>query len=145
MWSCRFGLETNTLGVCPLSPRLFVCLFVCWNKTSKTTPPPFGREVNPLGVITHGQRHKSRAYQRQRHKPRTCQSVVNTLQVDRLTRIPGLTPALYNAHRQAPNGVPAPHTLNDVSVLDGGRGKTMNSLVDRDRELPANTANLNKT
>jgi len=33
-----------------------------------------GREVNPLGVHTHGQRHNPRAYQRQRHKPRTCQS-----------------------------------------------------------------------
>jgi len=41
-----------------------------------------GREVNPLGVITHGQRHKPCAYQRQWHRPRTCQSMVNTLQVD---------------------------------------------------------------
>jgi len=44
------------------------------------------------------------------------------------------------SHRTA-----SPHALFDVLVLDGGRGKTMNDLVDRDRELPANTANLNKT
>ena len=31
-----------------------------------------GREVNPLGVITHGQRHKPRAYQRQQHRPLNC-------------------------------------------------------------------------
>jgi len=61
---------------------LFVCLFVCWNKTRKTLPP-VGKEVNPLGVVKHGQRHKPRhAYQRQRYdspSPRTCQSMVNTL------------------------------------------------------------------
>jgi len=32
----------------------------------------------------------------------------------------------------------SPHALFDVLVLDGGRGETMNDLVDRDRELPAN-------
>ena len=42
------------------------------------------------------------------------------------------------------------HALFDVLGLDGGRGQTVNDLVDRDRELPANTvkldkANLNKT
>ena len=66
---------------------LFVCLFVGM-KPEKYTPPPVGREaalreVTPLGVVTHGQRHKPRrAYQRQRHNcpgPRTCQSMVNTL------------------------------------------------------------------
>jgi len=36
----------------------------------------------------------------------------------------------------------SPHALFDVLVLDGGRGKTMNHLVDRDRELPADTVNL---
>ena len=36
-------------------------------------------------------------------------------------------------HRKA-----SPHALFDVLGLDGGRGKTMNDLVDRDRELPAN-------
>jgi len=32
----------------------------------------------------------------------------------------------------------SPHALYDVLVLDGGRGETVNDLVDRDRELPAN-------
>jgi len=45
---------------------------------------PCWREVNPLGVITHKERHTPHAYQRQRHKPRTCQSMVNTLS-DKLT------------------------------------------------------------
>jgi len=43
------------------------------------------------------------------------------------------------SHQIAP-----PHALYDVLALDRGRGKTMNNLVDRDRELLANTANLNK-
>jgi len=37
------------------------------------------------------------------------------------------------SHRTA-----SPHALYDVLVLDGERGKTMNDLVDRHRELPAN-------
>jgi hypothetical protein len=55
----------------------YVCLFVCWNKTRKiicrllwwggkytvtVTVNVMGREVNPLGMVTHGQRHKPRAY-----------------------------------------------------------------------------------
>jgi len=64
-------------------------LFDCY------TPPRVGREINPLGLVTHGQRNKPwRAYQGQRHKPRTCQSKVNTLhwiQVDGLARITELT------------------------------------------------------
>jgi len=48
------------------------------------------REVNPLGVITHGQRHKPRAYQRQRHTPRTCQRMVNTRDVE--------MPVLWDKH-----------------------------------------------
>jgi len=64
-------------GVC-----LFVCLFVEIKNPENYTPPPVGREVNPLGVVTHGQSHKPRrAYQRQRHdspSPRTCQSMDNT-------------------------------------------------------------------
>jgi len=36
-----------------LGSRLFVCLFV-GIKLKKHTPPPVGREVNPLGVVTHG-------------------------------------------------------------------------------------------
>jgi len=52
------------------------------------------------------------------------------------------TTRLYLSHPQPPNGVP--RALFDVLVLDGGRGKTMNDLVDRDRELPANLTQLHK-
>jgi len=58
---------------------LFVCLFVCWNKTRNTLLHLFvGAKQTPwpVGVITHGKRHKPRAYQRQRYKPRTCQSIM---------------------------------------------------------------------
>jgi len=97
-----------------------ICLFVVGIKPEKLySASCVGREVTPLGVITHGQRHKPRAYQRQRHIPRTCQSIVNTLQVDGLAHISGLTPALYKTHSQPPNG--APHALFDVLGLDGGR------------------------
>ena len=68
--------------------------------------PYGGREVSPLGVVTHGQKHKPRACQRQRYKLRTCQTMINTLQVDGLARISGLTPALHKAHPQPPNSVP---------------------------------------
>ena len=69
-----------------LSPfLLFFCLFVGKNPANYTSPP-VGREVNPLGVVTHGQRHKPRrAYQRQRHKPRTCQFSLHTLQVGQMS------------------------------------------------------------
>jgi len=41
------------------------------------------------------------------------------------------------SHRKASR-----HALFDVLVLDRGRGQTMNDLVDRDRELPANKRDL---
>jgi len=66
----------------------FVCLFVCLFvgiKPEKLYAVSFvGKEVNPLGVITHGQRRKSPKYQRQRYRPRTCQTMINTLHVDGL-------------------------------------------------------------
>ena len=43
------------------------------------------------------------------------------------------------SHRTA-----SPRALFDVLVLDRGRGKTMNDLVDRDCELPVNKAKLHK-
>jgi len=73
-----------------------------------------------LGVITHGQRHKPRAYQRQRYKPHTCQSMVNTLQVDGLARIS----AGYDKDhicRILNHRTVSPHALFDVLALDGGR------------------------
>ena len=74
---------------------VFVCLFFCLLVGIKPeelySVSFFAREVNSLGVITHGQRHKPRAYQRQRYISCTCQSMVNTLQDDGLARISGLT------------------------------------------------------
>ena len=91
-------------------PCLFVCLIVCLFVGIKPeklySASCVERKVNPLGVITHGQRHKPRAYQRQRYRPHTCQSMVNTLQVDGLARISGLTPALYKRHPEPPKGIP---------------------------------------
>jgi len=49
---------------------------------------------------------ESEGCQKQGYRPRTCQSMVNTLQVDGLARIPRLTPALPKAHPQPQNGVP---------------------------------------
>jgi len=69
-WECVREVRSDKVAQAPNQIKLcfFVCWFVCWNKTRKPhTPPPVGREVNPLGVITHGQQHKPRAYQRQRH------------------------------------------------------------------------------
>jgi len=82
----------------------------------------FGREVNPLEIVTHGQRNKPRACQRQRCKPRTCQSMVNTLQVDGLARITGLSGSYSTTHPQPPNGVPP--CL--VCRIGFGRGKKLN-------------------
>jgi len=58
---------------------LFV-LFCLWNKTRYYAAPGscVGRQENHLGVVTHGQTvtHKPRACQRQRHIPRTGESMV---------------------------------------------------------------------
>jgi len=48
------------------------------------------------------------------------------------------TQRLILSHQMA-----SPHALYDVLVWDRGRGKTMNNLVDSDRELPVNLAKLN--
>jgi len=49
------------------------------------------------------------------------------------------TQRLILSHRTA-----SPQALYDVLVLDGGRGKTMSSLVDSDHVLPVNLEILNK-
>ena len=94
---------------------LFVCLFVEIKPEKLYSASCVGREVNPLGVITHGQRHKPRAYQRQRYEPRTCHSMVDTLQVDLLARIPGHDKdhiCRILSHRTA-----SPHALYDVCLF----------------------------
>ena len=87
-----FGLKPEKLYFASCSLGLFVWLFVglkpdkpysasCWEGSK---PPGSGH--------TRAEAQKlRRAYQRQRHKPRTCQFMVNTLQVDGLARITGLT------------------------------------------------------
>jgi len=97
---------------CLFSESFFlVCLFVCLFgiKSEKLYSVPWvGKEIKPLGKITHGQRHKPHAFQRQRHRPRTCQSMVNTLQIDGLARITGLSSSHRDStiHPQPPNSVP---------------------------------------
>jgi len=54
--------------------------------------------------------------------------MINTLQVDGLARIPGYD--TYHTCRILSHRTASPHALYDVLVLDGGRGKTMNDLVD---------------
>jgi len=88
--------------------NLFVCLFVGINPEKLYSTSCVGREVNPLGVTTHGQRHKSRAYQRQRYIPHTCQSMVKTLQVDGLARITGLSGSYSNSSSATERRPPMP-------------------------------------
>jgi len=68
----------------------------------------------------------------------TCTSFEPARQVDGLACITGYDKdhncCILN-HRTV-----SPRALFDVLVLDGGRGKTLSDLVDRDRELPANKA-----
>jgi len=78
-----------------------------------------GRKVNPLRVVTHGQRHKARVCQRQQRIPRTCQSMVSTLQVDRLARITGLTSAPKS---NAPSATKTAFPLCFVWRIGFGRG-----------------------
>ena len=121
---------------------MFVCLFVGIKPKKLYFTSCVRREVNPLGVITHGQRHKPPSYQRQRCKPSTCQSMVSTLQVNRLARITRLT----GSHSDSSSALrtASPHALYDVLVLDRGKGKTMSDLVDGDCKLPVNLEILNK-
>ena len=63
--------------------------------------------------------------------------MVDTLQVDGLVRISGLTPALYKTHPQPLKNI-LPHLIKYVAV------GTLIILVDRNYELPANKTDLNK-
>ena len=63
--------------------------------------------------------------------------MVDTLQVDGLARISGLTSAQYKTHPQPPKDIP-PRLIKYVAV------GTLIILVDRDYELPANKTDLNK-
>ena len=63
--------------------------------------------------------------------------MANTLQVDGLVRITGLTQALYKTHPQPLKDIP-PRLIKYVAV------GTLIILVDRHHELPANQTDLNK-
>ena len=86
-------------------------------------------------MIAHGLSTFTCVRQRQRHRPRTCQSMANTLQVDGLARISGLTPAPTPTHPQSLKDIPS-RRIKNVAV------GTLIILVDRNYELPANKANL---
>jgi len=81
---------------------LFVCFFVGIKPENFYSTSCVGKEVTPLGVITHGQRHKPHVYQRQRCRPRTCQSMDITPKVDGLARIAGLSGYHSTTHPQSP-------------------------------------------
>jgi len=98
------GAQCTVQFKCTHCVCLFVCLFVCLYKTRKSILRSlcFEGSNNPWewlhtesGAVAQKLiRHGPRAWHwRQRHKPRTCQSMANTLQVDGLARITGLTPA----------------------------------------------------
>ena len=88
--------------------RSFVCLFVCWDKPEILyfSPCVWREVITPGNGCTRNQAQTTCVTLRQRHKPRTCQSMANTLQVDRLARITGRTQARYKTHPQPPTWPP---------------------------------------
>ena len=90
---------------CPVF--VWVVLFVCIKPENLYFAPCVWREViTPGNGCTRTQAQTTCVRQRQRHKPRTCQSMANTLQVDGLAHITGLTQAPYKTHPQPPNWPP---------------------------------------
>jgi len=148
--ACRQSPSLHRLSFIPLQLHAdsatwacwFVCLFVEIKPEKLYSTSCVGREVNPLGAVTHGQRHKPRACRRQRHISRTCQSIVSTLQVDGLARITGLTSAPKSDASSATKTA-FPQALYDILVLDGGRVGRFSCRYRWRRELPANLAILN--
>jgi len=71
-----------------------------------------GLKVNPWEYIHSGPVALPAVLPKVHHRPETLYvpTEVNTLQVDGLARIPGLTQALYKSHPQPPNSVPRPPT-----------------------------------
>jgi len=97
------GLNTFRLFVCCFVccyVFLFVCLFVGIKPEKLYSAFCVGGEVYPLGVVTHGQRHKQRACQRQRYKPRTCQTTV----MDDYEETPALSNSGQNSDVRLDNG-----------------------------------------
>ena len=128
--SCHFRPSEPQCG--------FVCLFVVIKPETLYFAPCVWRDViTPGNGCTRTNAQTTCVRQRQRHRPRTCQSMTNTLQVDGLVRISGLTPAPYKTHPQPLKDIP-PRLIIYVAV------GTLSILVDRNYELPANTSKLNK-
>jgi len=88
---------------------LFVCWFCCYKTRKSLLRLPLGLGVSPLEYI-HSDRvalPQAAVLLKVHHRPETLYvpTEVNTLQVDGLARIPGLTQALYKSHSQPPNSV----------------------------------------
>ena len=116
---------------------MFVCLFVEIIPEKLYSASCGRREVNLLGVITHGQ---GTNHVRTKDSG-TCHVLVTFYKLTGWLASLDLaapTQQLILSHRTA-----SPHALFDVLGLDGGRGKTMSDLVDSDRELPVNLAKIN--
>ena len=128
--------------------RLFVCLFVClffWNETRKTVLRLLcweGSKSKPPGSD-----HTGRGTNHMRTKDSGTHHVLVNLWIT-IYKLMGWLASLDSRqpyakrilnHRKA-----STHALYGVLVLDGGRGKTMNVLVDSDRELPVNSVILQK-
>ena len=72
------------------------------NEVEDVAPCVWKEVITPGNDRTRTQAQTTYVRQRQRHRPRTCQSMANTLQVDGLARITGLTQAPYKTHPQPP-------------------------------------------
>jgi len=74
---------TYTIYVCTyyiyMFVSLFACLFVGIKPKKLYSTSCVRREVHPLAVIAHGQRHKPRAYQRQQHRHHVLVNLLLTL------------------------------------------------------------------
>ena len=97
----------RTLEIIARTLREVVCLFVClfvWIKPELLyfAPCVWREVITPGNGCTRTQAQTTCVNQRQWHKPRTCQLMANTLQVDGLARITGLTQAPYKTHPQPP-------------------------------------------
>ena len=79
---------------------MFVCLFVWIKPELLYFAPCVWREViTPGNCCTRTQTQTTCVTLRQRHRPRMYQLMANTLQVDGLARITGLTQAPYKTQR----------------------------------------------
>ena len=139
-------------GIVAWMEAMFVCLFVCWDKTRKSMLRPdfLCWLLCWEGSKPHGSVH-TRTEAQTTCVPKTASqttysSIYGYLISLKLTGwLAFLDLSQPYTRRILSHWKASPHSLFDVLGLEGGRGKTMNDLVDRDRELPTNLAQLNKT